>query len=315
MISIIVPIYNVLAFLRKSLDSVIAQKYKVWECILVDDGSTDGCAVVCDEYAAKDTRFRVIHKQNGGLSDARNAGMRVAKGEWIYFIDSDDWMHPDALQQLHDFAIKYQCEVVQGNLYYAYKDHLLYRQPNKKELRQHVFDREEAMRLLIVNDRVKNFAWGKLYRADILQELEFPVGKYFEDSFWQHLVMHRVKHYGIIDEPLYYYRQRESGISGEFSVRNLDLLKGYEERVKFIHEHYPQYDDLMLSTYYKTLTSMCNSGTQHGFSIYDEWRKNAEARYDFTKYRTGVWDKVFDILSRIKYRTFGGNYKSKPYAM
>lgn len=105
MISIIVPIYNVLAFLRKSLDSVIAQDYMEWECILVDDGSSDGCAAVCDEYAAKDARFRVIHKPNGGLSDARNAGMQEAKGEWIYFIDSDDWMHPESLQQLHDFAI------------------------------------------------------------------------------------------------------------------------------------------------------------------------------------------------------------------
>ena len=154
-------------------------------------------------------------------------------------------MHPEALQQLHDFAIKNQCEVVQGNLYYAYQDHLLYRQPNKKELRQQVFDREEAMRLLVINDRVKNFAWGKLYRADILQELEFPVGKYFEDSFWQHLVMHRVKHYGIIDEPLYYYRQREDSISGTASHRLKDLLEGYNVRLAFIQEHYPQFVPLM----------------------------------------------------------------------
>lgn len=245
MISIIVPIYNVSQYLPQCMESILAQTWQDMEIILVDDGATDDCPQLCDEYAAQDARIRVIHKSNGGLSDARNAGMREAKGEWIYFIDSDDWMHPEALTQLYDFAIKNQCEVVQGNLYYAYKDHLLYRQPNKKEVHQHVFDREEAMRLLIVNDRVKNFTWGKLYRADILRDLEFPVGKYFEDSFWQHLVMHRVKRYGIIDEPLYFYRQREDSISGTTSSRLKDLLEGYHVRLAFIQEHYPQYAPLM----------------------------------------------------------------------
>lgn len=245
MISVIVPIYNVSQYLPQCIESILAQTWQDMEIILVDDGSKDDCPQLCDEYAAQDARIRVIHKQNGGLSDARNAGMRVAKGEWIYFIDSDDWMHPEALQQLHDFAEKNQCEVVQGNLYYAYKDHLLYRQSNKKELRQHVFDREEAMRLLIINDRVKNFAWGKLYRADILQDLDFPVGKFFEDSYWQHLVMHRVKHYGIIDKPLYYYRQREDSISGTASHRLKDLVEGYNVRLEFIQEHYPQFAPIM----------------------------------------------------------------------
>lgn len=251
MISVIVPIYNVSQYLPQCMESILAQSWQDMEIILVDDGSKDECPRLCDEYAAQDARVRVMHKPNGGLSDARNAGMRVAKGEWIYFIDSDDWMHPDALRQLHDFAIKNQCEVVQGNLYYAYQDHLLYRQPNKKELRQHVFDREEAMRLLVINDRVKNFAWGKLYRTDILQDLDFPVGKYFEDSFWQHLVMHRVKHYGIIDEPLYYYRQREDSISGTTSSRLKDLLEGYHVRLAFIQEHYPVYTPLMQKMYQK----------------------------------------------------------------
>ena len=245
MISIIVPIYNVRLYLPQCIESILAQTCQDIEIILVDDGSKDNCPQLCDEYAAQDARIRVIHKPNGGLSDARNAGMRVAKGEWIYFIDSDDWMHSNALQQLHDFAIKNQCEVVQGNLYYAYKDHLLYRQSNKKELRQHVFDRDEAMRLLIINDRVKNFAWGKLYRTDILRGLDFPVGKYFEDSYWQHLVMHRVKHYGIIDQPLYYYRQREDSISGTASDRLKDLVEGYNVRLAFIQRHYPQFAFLM----------------------------------------------------------------------
>lgn len=309
MISIIIPVYNVEQYISSCLQSLINQSLSDWECILVDDGSTDESPQLCDEYASRDARIRVIHRPNGGLSDARNAGMRVVRGKWIYFIDSDDWIHPEALQQLRDFAVKNHCEVVQGNLYYTYKDHLLYRQTNKKELRQHVFDREEAMRLLIVNDRIKNFAWGKLYRADIIRDLDFPVGKYFEDIYWQHLVMHRVKQYGIIDEPLYYYRQRESGISGEFSERNLDLLKGYEDRIRFIHEHYPQYDDLMLKMYSRTVQSVCLIGSNCGITAYDDYKKDAETKYNLKEYRDGLWNLVEGLACKIWNRLFGSNYK------
>lgn len=285
MISIIVPIYNVIQYLPQCMESILAQTWQDMEIILVDDGSKDECPQLCDEYAVQDSRVRVIHKPNGGLSDARNAGMRVAKGEWVYFIDSDDWMHPDALQQLHDFAIKNQCEVVQGNLYYAYKDHLLYRQPNKKELCQHVFDREEAMRLLIINDRVKNFAWGKLYRADILRDLDFPVGKFFEDSFWQHQVMHRIKHYGIIDEPLYYYRQREDSISGTASHRLKDLVEGYNVRLEFIQEHYPQFAPLM--------QKMCQK-------VYDQVYPKAGGLYSLQSFMQRVKSRLFPSVKYIK---------------
>lgn len=285
MISVIVPIYNVRQYLPQCIESILAQPWQDMEIILVDDGSKDDCPQLCDEHAAQDARILVIHKPNGGLSDARNAGMRVARGEWIYFIDSDDWMHPEALQQLYDFAIKNQCEVVQGNLYYAYKDHLLYRQPTKKELRQHVFDREEAMRLLIINDRVKNFAWGKLYRADILRDLEFPVGKYFEDSFWQHLVMHRIKHYGIIDDPLYYYRQRDDSISGTASHRLKDLVEGYNVRLSFIQEHYPQFAPLM--------RKMCQK-------VYHQVYPKAGGLYSLQSFMQRVKSRLFPSAKYIK---------------
>lgn len=285
MISVIVPIYNVIQYLPQCMESILAQSWQDMEIILVDDGSKDECPRLCDEYAAQDARIRVIHKPNGGLSDARNAGMRVAKGEWIYFIDSDDWMHPDALKQLYEFAIKNQCEVVQGNLYYAYKDHLLYRLPNKKESNQYVFEREEAMRLLIINDRVKNFAWGKLYRADILRDLDFPVGKYFEDSFWQHKVMHRVKHYGIIDEPLYYYRQREDSISGTASSRLKDLVEGYDERLAFIQEHYPQFVPLM--------KKMCQK-------VHDQVYPSNNVSFKIKSFLARVKDRLFSKSKYIK---------------
>ena len=250
MISIIVPIYNVSQYLSQCIDSVLSQTYKNLEIILVNDGSTDDCPKICDEYQKKDSRILVIHKNNGGLSDARNAGMKVANGEWIFFVDSDDWLENDAIMKLYRFAVDNRSDVVQGNMYYAYDDYLLYRQASGKERKRTILNCSDAMRELIINDRVKNFAWGKLYKTDLLKDLYFPVGKYFEDSFWQHLVMDRVERYGFVDEPLYYYRQRNDSISGMPSSRLNDLLEGNRERMRFIQNYYPELFPLMEKQYH-----------------------------------------------------------------
>ena len=249
MISVIIPIYNVAQYLSQCVDSVLSQSYQDLEIILVDDGSTDECPKICDDYQQKDVRIRVVHKENGGLSDARNAGMKKATGEWTLFVDSDDWIDQEAIAKLYQFAIDNRCDIVQGGLFYAYQDHLLYRQATKVEQKRTVLERDDAMRELIINDRVKNFAWGKLYKADLIRDLFFPVGKYFEDCFWQHLVMDRIARYGIIDEPLYYYRQRNDSISGMPSNRLNDLLEGNKERLNFIHERYPKLYPLMKRKY------------------------------------------------------------------
>ena len=133
MISVVIPIYNVAQYLSQCVDSVLSQSYQDLEIILVDDGSTDECPKICDDYQQKDARIRVIHKENGGLSDARNAGMKKATGEWTLFVDSDDWIDQEAIAKLYQFAIENRCDIVQGNVYYVYADHLLYRQASRKE--------------------------------------------------------------------------------------------------------------------------------------------------------------------------------------
>lgn len=252
-LSIIVPIYNVAAFLPKCLDTIARQLLDDWELILVNDGSTDDSLKICNAFAQGRSNVRIVDKPNGGLSDARNAGTAVAQGEWIYYIDSDDWLAGDAISKLLSFAIEHNCDVVQGGLYYAYSDYLLY---DSRKPKQVVLDNHEAMRQLVINDTVKNFAWGKLYKAELVRELPFPVGKYFEDSYWQHLVMQRVGRYGIVSEPLYYYRQRESGISGEFSIRNLQLAEGYELRLAFIQQYYPELTCAMVHTFWSCIRSL-----------------------------------------------------------
>lgn len=248
-VSIIIPIYNVEVYLKECLDTVINQTYQDLEIILVDDGSTDNSGKIADEYAINDLRIKVIHKVNSGLSEARNEGMKVATGEWIYFLDSDDWLDLEAINRLVDFAKKNNCDIVQGNFYYKYDDHLLLRKPDKKEINQNILSREEAMKLLIINDRIKNFAWGKLYKRNLIKYILFPKGKFFEDSFWQHLVIDKCSQYGIINIPLYYYRQRNDSISGSPSSRLNDLLEGYKIRLNFILENYPNYYNLMKKKY------------------------------------------------------------------
>lgn len=241
-ISVIVPVFNVQDYLPQCLYSLDIQTGVNMEVILVNDGSTDDSLSVCKEYAQRNPDVVVIDKENGGLSDARNVGTKAATGDYIYYLDSDDWLAPDAIKTLYDYAIEEDCEIVQGGFYYAYEDHLLYDNKYKKTF---VWERHEVMLELIKNDFVKDFAWGKLYRADIVKKYDFPKGKYYEDSFWQHLVVHECSRYGVIPIPLYYYRQRSTGISGEFSLKNLDLLLGYEARWEFIQNRYPEYTKQM----------------------------------------------------------------------
>ncbi len=236
-VSVIVPIYNVRAFLAKCLDSLYIQAVEDMEIILVNDGSTDDSISICKKYAQTHSNTMIINKENGGLSDARNVGTKAATGDYIYYLDSDDWLAPDAIKTLCDYALSYNCEVVQGGFYYAYDNYLLYDKNRKSQ----VLTKDEAMHELVKSDCIKDFAWGKLYRTDVIKKHLFPKGKFYEDSYWQHLIVHECKRYGIVSTPLYYYRQRESGISGRFSERNLDLLKGYEERLEFVKSYYPKY--------------------------------------------------------------------------
>ena len=134
------------------------------------------------------------------------------------------------------------------------------------------------MRELIINDYVKNFAWGKLYLADIVKKYQFPFGKFYEDSYWQHHIIHEIKRYGIVPTPLYYYRQRNTGISGSFSVRNLDLLEGNEERLKFILKEEPEFSSIMADVLWKKSFSMYRTAIRQGdketiLAFQDYWHR------------------------------------------
>lgn len=245
MVSVIIPVYNVAAYLPRCLDSLTKQDFEgAMEIILVDDGSTDSSAAICQDFCRTCPQATLHRQENKGLSEARNAGIKAASGEWLFFLDADDWLAPQALSKLLSYADANVCDMVIGSFYYAFDDHLLYDDRWFNGQEPFILSREDAMRELILQHFFKNFAWGKLYRADVVKKHPFRPGVYFEDSYWQHLIVHEMQRIGVIPEPLYYYRQRTDSISGSFSARNLDLLKGNEERLHFIIDHYPSLTEI-----------------------------------------------------------------------
>lgn len=243
-VSVIVPVYKVEKYLRKCVDSIINQTYKELEIILVDDGSPDRCGEIIDEYKGKDSRVKGCHKENGGLSDARNCGMKLATGEYTLFVDSDDWLEETMIETLLNLAEEYKAEVVQGAFYYAYENYLLYDDRwFKEDDNIKILNNKELMRELVINERVKNFAWGKLYKTELIKDIAFEKGVLFEDIFWAHLVMAKVNNYVICHKPLCYYLQRSTSIVADYSLRNLDMIRGLEERHKFICKNYKELMD------------------------------------------------------------------------
>lgn len=300
MISVVIPIFNVETCLRQCVDSVIAQTYRDLQIILVDDGSTDSSGQICDEYAAKDARIEVIHKENGGLSDARNAGTEMAKGEYIYYLDGDDWLDNNALKTMVNLSLNDNCDIVVARHFYAFPDKSI---PSLS--RSHLpvsLTREEAIKELVLNSSVKSFAWGKLYHLSIVKNIPFIKGKYFEDSFWQHLVFHQANVVGVLDKPLYYYRQRQDSISGSLSSNIMDLLDGLYERFLFIKVQYPQYSSLMAKSLWKAMWNVytinlksTNQTISENFNVFKS-RILQTNKHDFD--RLIMWDYHYIILSR-----------------
>lgn len=236
MISVIIPVYNVEQYLPQCVESILAQTYQRLEIILVDDGSTDGSGRVCDELAQRDGRIRVIHKPNGGLSDARNAGTEACNGEFVFYLDSDDYLEQDAIMALACIQSESQANVVIGNYSYTYADHEVITQPDTGTIQK--YTRKEAISLLM-QGKLQTFAWGKLIRADIAKRHPFPVGKLFEDHFWTHLVFQDCEAVAYSSKPMVHYRQRENSISYTFNLKRLDIIEGWRERIVFLQQEYP----------------------------------------------------------------------------
>lgn len=266
-ISIIVPVFNVESYLRKCVDSLINQTFADIEIILVDDGSTDNSANICDEYSLKDKRIKVIHKENGGLSDARNAGLEVCKGEYIGFVDGDDYVSESMYQILYDRAIQFNADVSGCQLVNIFP-HKVFK-PEKKNV---VLHDKVAMIQTIFTIGGSLSVCNKIFKKDVFRDLRFDKGKYYEDAYIVLKWIGQIHCLSIINDGLYFYIHREKSITGsDFSMKSLDIIEAYKYDLKIIENSYPAaapYGELRLWWAYRNsleniLRSKKTSGTEH----------------------------------------------------
>ena len=240
LISVIVPVYKVEAYLDRCVQSIVDQTFHNLEIILVDDGSPDNCPAICDAWTEKDSRIKVIHKKNGGLSDARNAGMAIATGELMGFVDSDDWIVPDMYQHLHDLLDADGSDIAACGVEMVWEDGTPSRILTKSGCC--VLDQEEAMRAIIEESWLKQPVWYKLYKTALIRDIPFPVGKYHEDVFWSYQAVARAQKVSVSDKTGYYYFQRSGSIMGEaYSLKRLDAVEAKRQRLTFVQEAFPQF--------------------------------------------------------------------------
>ena len=234
-ISVIVPIYKVEQYLDCCVRSIVEQTYANLEIILVDDGSPDNCPAMCDAWAARDVRIKVIHKENGGLSDARNAGLAVATGELISFIDSDDWIEPTFYEELLGAMRTADAEVAACATNFVAEDGEVLR---VRQAAPVPMGKPEALRRLVLEDGVYQTVWNMLYCREVMDGILFEKGRYNEDEFWTYQVLDRIGSLATVQEPLYNYRQRGTSIIGTgYNIRRLDGLEARFQRMEYLQQY------------------------------------------------------------------------------
>lgn len=237
-ISIIVPVYKVENYLSKCINSLIQQTYDNIEIILVDDGSPDKCGIICDEYAQLDKRIVVIHKKNGGLSSARNAGLDIARGDFIMFVDSDDWVELNFCEDALNLAISNNVECVAFG-YFEYREGKLF---DYKTQNPRIMPAEEAIRHLIkIDEVIYNLAWNKIYSRRLFEKIRFPEGRLFEDQGVTYKVIDLAQELYVSNHQLYHYYRRDDSITGSKNIPRFinDKFDLWVERLPYFKNKYP----------------------------------------------------------------------------
>lgn len=309
LISVIVPIYNVEEYLNRCLNSIINQTEKDFELILVDDGSPDKCPQMCDEWAKKDNRIVVVHKENGGLSDARNSGLKIAKGKYIVFIDSDDWIDKQYLKFLLETITSSKSEIVECNIKRCeddtIQDDMIYQKIDQNGIKK--YNAIEAMGKLIREQEFHQYVWNKIYRRDTIGNILFEKGKTNEDEFWTYQVFGNAKTIVHIDESLYYYYQRESSIMGSrYNLKRLHSLEAKELRQQYIDSNYPELSNIAKDNLYQScmyqgqmsLRYLSDNELNKAKEIIEAITKkisNSEGLFQNKSFKQKVWLKISKV--------------------
>lgn len=262
LVSIIVPVYNVEEYLHECLDSIVRQTYSNLQIIIVDDGSTDKSFEICEMYESKDSRIQVIRRKNGGLSAARNTGLEYVKGEWIEFVDSDDWIDSHFVEELMAAAKIHQADfAVCGTIVINTDEN---KETDVWEEREMVYhSSREITYSRLVEGYIKDAAWNKLFKASFLEKMKFKEGYAFEDQFFTLLVLDKTKKAVSINKNYYFYRQRPGSITNakKTPLKNyVDLLEAAVEKIKFLDEYFPEHNYERKKSFFYELKRLYQGG-------------------------------------------------------
>ena len=265
LITVVVPVYKVEKYIDRCVNSIIDQTYKNLEIILVDDGSPDKCGKICDDYAKKDDRIVVIHKENGGLSDARNAGIHAANGKYITFIDSDDYIKNDYVEFLYNLIIENDVRISICSHTVIYDTGL---KIEKETGEFSVLDTKTAIKRILYDDNIDISAWAKMYDIKLFDDIEYPKGRLFEDSAVTCRILSKCEKVAIGSKSKYFYMIRSDSITNaKFNKKKMDLITSTEEMGQYILEKYPDLQDAVnrrvMYAYLSTLSQLANSNEKH----------------------------------------------------
>ncbi len=237
MISVIVPVYNIESYIERCITNILNQTKSEFELLLIDDGSTDSSGIICDNYEKKDKRIRVIHKSNGGLSDARNMGTEQAIGEWITYIDGDDYVEAEYLEELYNLCIENRVNI-------SVISERIQKEGNQEEIREArehsvriIKGREAAEEIIHYNKQYMIYAWGKLYHRSLIPFLLYPYKKIHEDEYVTYKLLYETKEVAVSSKICYNYVVRKSSITKEaYSIRRLNKLEALEEAINYFNQ-------------------------------------------------------------------------------
>lgn len=240
LISIVIPVCDVEEYVDECLQSVVSQTYENLEIIVVDDGSKDSSSEKCNKWQKKDTRIRVIHKEHGGPSDARNAGLKEVSGEYVGFVDSDDVLHREMYQRLYEMLTDTKAQISCCN---AKRDKTFTDFQNKKPKKEalRIYNAQDAQEAIMKETDIFVTVWNKLYKKEVIQDILFEKGKIHEDEFWSYQAVGKAQKIVTTKECLYGYRQRKNSIMHQrYSLSNLDILDARAQRLAFYEKRFPK---------------------------------------------------------------------------
>jgi len=241
-ISVIIPVYNREKSLRKCLDSVIKQTYENLEIILVDDGSQDNSGAICDDYAIMDKRFRVIHQPNAGVAAARNAGLAMATGDYIGWVDSDDWIEPGMYKCMLDNALEFEADIVVCSHLEQYENRSIFKGWQQRE----ILDTEQALGLLLQDDIIKNYLWDKLWHRELFDDVRFPDVTIFEDMAVMYKLFVQAKKVVCLPNQGYNYLLHSESLTANSSWKSCIVFYFVvKNRYDELRKKFPQFADLL----------------------------------------------------------------------